>query len=98
MIEKVQPKIADISFAVFQDHLNSTAADLKLADSEHPPHSYPAKFGYVLIYSPNPFGKKLFSIRHQIVNNKQTHFLKQNFSVNNNTNRQKVWDVDESLN
>ena len=37
----------------------------------------PAKFGHVLIYSPCLFGKKLFSMQDKLVNNKQTHLLKQ---------------------
>ena len=47
----------------------------------HPPHRYPAKFGCVLPYSPYLFGKKLFSMQGKLVNNKQAHFLKQNFSA-----------------
>ena len=46
----------------------------------HPPHSCPAKFGRVLLYSPYLFGKKLFSMQEKLVNNKQTHLLKQDFS------------------
>ena len=47
----------------------------------HPTHSCPAKFVYLLLYSPVLFGKKLFSMQDKLVNNKQTHFLKQNFSA-----------------
>ena len=47
----------------------------------HPPYRYPDKFGRVLLYSPYLFGKKLFSMQDKPVNNKQTHFLKQNFSA-----------------
>ena len=49
-------------------------------DTLHPPHSCPAKFGRVLLYFPCLFGKKLFSMQGKLVDNKQTHFLKQNFS------------------
>ena len=38
----------------------------------------PAKFWRVLHYSPRLFGKKMFSMQDKLVNNKQTHFLKQN--------------------
>ena len=44
-------------------------------------HRYPAKVGYVLLYSPDLFGKKLFSKTNLLVNSKQTHFLKQNHSA-----------------
>ena len=43
----------------------------------HLPHSCSAKFAYVLLYFPFLFGKKLFSVQDKLVNNKQTHFLKQ---------------------
>ena len=46
-----------------------------------PSHSFPAKFTNVLIYFPFLFGKKLFSMQDKLVSNKQTHFLKQNFSA-----------------
>ena len=46
----------------------------------HPSHKYPAKFGYVLFHSAYLFGKEFFSMQDKLVNNKQTHFLKQNFS------------------
>ena len=45
------------------------------------PHKYPDKFGYVLHYFPYLFGKILFSMQDKVVNNKQTHFLKPNFSA-----------------
>ena len=45
----------------------------------HPPHGYHAKFGHVLLYPPYQFGKELLGMQ-DIVNNKQTHFRKQNFS------------------
>ena len=38
----------------------------------HPPHRFPAKFAYVLLYSPFLFGKKLFSMQNKLVNNKHT--------------------------
>ena len=41
---------------------------------------HPAKIGTVLVCSPCLFGKKLFSMQDKLVNNKQTHLLKQNFS------------------
>ena len=47
----------------------------------NPPHRYPAKFGYVLLCSPCLFGKILFSMQDKLVNNKQTHCLKQIFSA-----------------
>ena len=43
------------------------------------PHRYPAKF--FQHYSPYLFGTKLFSMQDKLVNNKQTYFLKQNFSA-----------------
>ena len=46
----------------------------------YPPHSCPANFGYVLLYSTCLCGKKLFSMQGKLVDNKQTHFGKQNFS------------------
>ena len=55
--------------------------DLRLLpSSDYPPHRYPAKIDSVLLYSPCLFGKKLFPMQDKLVNNKQTHFLKQNFS------------------
>ena len=56
-------------------HLNMGIHNLN-----HPPHKYSAKFGSVLLYCPHLFGKKLFSMQDKLVNNKQTHLLKQNFS------------------
>ena len=41
---------------------------------------YPVKIGRVLLYSPCLFGKKLLYVQDELVNNKQTHWLKQNFS------------------
>ena len=38
---------------------------------------YFAKNRYVLLYSPCLFGKELFSMQNKLVNNKQTHLLKQ---------------------
>ena len=43
-------------------------------------HVHPAKIERVLVYSPCLFGKKLFSMQDKLVNNKQTHFLKQHFT------------------
>ena len=39
-----------------------------------------AKIGHVLVYSLRLFGQKLFSMQDKLVNNKETHFLKQKFS------------------
>ena len=47
----------------------------------HPPHNCPAKFVYVLLCSPFLFGKKLFSMQEKLMNNKNKHFHKQNFST-----------------
>ena len=47
----------------------------------HPPHSYPVKFGCASLYSPYLLGKKLFSMQDKLVNYKQTHCRKQNFSA-----------------
>ena len=46
-----------------------------------PPHRCPAKFALVLLYSPFMFDKKLISMQDKLVNNNQTHFLKQNVSA-----------------
>ena len=41
---------------------------------------HPAKIGHVLVYSPCLFGKQLFPMQDKLVNNKQTHLLKQSLS------------------
>ena len=41
----------------------------------------PSQICYVLLYSPFLFGKNFFSLQNKLVNNNQTHFLKQHFSA-----------------
>ena len=55
------------------------------------------KFVYILLYNLFLFGKNLFPMQDKPVNNKQTHFLKRNFSVTITNNRQKVCVVDYFL-
>ena len=70
----------DITINLFIKRYPKMILNMLTLSLMHPPHIYPVKFGYVLLYSPYLFGNKLFSMQDKLVNNKHTHFLKQNFS------------------
>ena len=81
---------------VFEDSINLTYPDNRVIVLAL--HSSPAKFAYVLLYSPFLFGKELFSMQDKLVKKKETYILKQKIPFHNNTNWQKVFVIYHSLN
>ena len=82
IIENKAAYMEHVSDFCFKTLSNANPRPLKNnSPKPHPSHRYPAKLGYVLLYSSYRVGKKLFSMQDKLVSNKQTHFLKQNFSA-----------------
>ena len=68
----IQKLKASISIPLVMKSMELVILSHFISWKNHPANRHPAKFGYILLYSPYLFGKKLFPTQDKLVNNKHT--------------------------